>query len=728
MSQVRLARALCALALLVCVAAPHALADVTPNPTMLRDPDVNATHIVFVYAGDLWAVPRAGGVATPLASPPGAEANPRFSPDGKSIAFVGNYDGDRDLYTLPLEGGVPHRVTYHSTNETLADWAGDGSLIYYAFGQQTGQSHTELFTVSPKGGLPVQLPVPYGAKASIDAKGEWLAYTPWTRDQRTWKRYRGGMATDIWLFNLKTFESRKITDWEGTDTEPMWLGDKLYYLSDREEPFRRNVWSFDPATGTHEQVTRFKDYDIRYAAMGPGAKGQGEIVLQNGASLYLLDLASGKLNEVKVSIPGARPTLRAQTVDASKFMESYAISPSGKRVAAGARGDIWTLPAKNGAPRNLTRTSGAAERYPSWSPDGRWIAYSSDESGEYEIYVTQADGMGETRQLTKRRKTFYESVDWSPDSKKVTYQDRAGNLWIYDLDEEEETFVIKDDFAGTPSLAWSHDSRYVAFAMAKGEGYNSGIFVYDADEGGEPRRITSDYFGASAPAFDRKGEYLVYASTQHASRLSTMPSSARPGSTPIATRIARRRSAASKDGKSPLPMAPSATTRKRSRTRRRTTTKRRATKARTRQEGRRRTARRRTTTQRTTAKRRRRTSRRPVDLDRHRGLRAPASSCCPPSIAGNFSSLSFNDKVSGKLIYVRKLPRTWLRRRGLEPDLGLLGPRGARGEDHRIDDVDWRATRSRRTARSLLVLKNGKPGTSSSVGPGRQQDGEQAGR
>lgn len=223
-----------------------ASAEIEPHAGMLLYPDVGTDNIVFVYANDLWVVDREGGQAVPLASPPGQEQHPKFSPDGSTIAFMGNYDGDRDLYTIPVDGGVPHRVTHHPTAETLCDWTPDGGLLFFAPGMSDMPVTNQVFVVDAEGGLPNQLPVPYGTVAALSPDGEWLAYTPNTRDTHTWKRYRGGMATDIWLFNLSTHQSIRATDWEGTDTRPMWFGEKLYYLSDRGEHHRLNIWRYDP--------------------------------------------------------------------------------------------------------------------------------------------------------------------------------------------------------------------------------------------------------------------------------------------------------------------------------------------------------------------------------------------------------------------------------------------------------------------------------------------------
>lgn len=505
-------RAAILLSLLMALSTFAAMAEVEPHPGMLRDPDIGQTHIVFSYAQDLWLVPREGGMARPLASPEGSELRPRFSADGKQIAFVGNYDGNRDLYVIPVDGGIPYRVTHHPDTEVLNDWTPDGDLLFFFSGLASYRIQ-ELYTVDAKGGMYQKLPVPWGSKGSIDAKGEWLAYTQHTRDMRTWKRYRGGMATDLWLFNLETYESRKVTDWEGTDTEPMWHGSTLYYLSDRGKAHRMNVWSFDPVAGTHEQLTTFSDFDIKYASIGPGPDGQGEIVLQNGPALYALDLGSKTLREVKVTIPGDRPTLRPRYVDASEFITSWSISPSGKRAVVSARGDVWTLPKEHGTPMRIEGGASSAERNPSWSPDARHVAYFSDASGEYELYVTQADGRGETKRLTKGEKVHYYNILWSPKSDRIAFTDNAARIFVYDMESEKTQLIAQDPWAARGGLSWSADGRFLAYDLSLDSAVRA-IFLHDF-ETGETHQLTSGVFNDSNPTFDRKGEYLVYNSNRH---------------------------------------------------------------------------------------------------------------------------------------------------------------------------------------------------------------------
>ena len=494
-------------------ASPLLAQDNDKHAGMFRYPDVGKDHIIFVYANDIWIVDKKGGVARPVVSPDGQEQFPKFSPDGEHIAFVGNYEGDRDLYTVATSGGIPMRVTHHPGNERLQDWTPNGELMFAFNGLSGNPAHQQLFTVPADGGMPEQMPVPYGASGSVSPDGQWLAYTPNTRDFRTWKRYRGGLATDIWLFNLNTNESRKVTDWEGTDTSPMWHKEMLYYLSDKGEQERLNIWKYNPRTDEHEQLTEFSDNDVKFPSMGVTDVGRAEIVFQLGSQIHLLDVSSKRTRAVDITVPGARETLRPKVVDASDLMMSGGISSTGKRVVAEARGDIWTVPVENGAPRQLTNTSGASERLPSWSPDGRWVSYFSDEDGEYELYLTQSDGKGETRQLTDGNQTYFMSSSWSPDSKTIYAIDKAGKMMLIDVETGEVNEFDREPMANPVSVSWSHDSRWITYAKSKENAFTTSIWIYDTQTG-DKHEVTSGFFSDSDPAFSRKGDYLFYSSNR----------------------------------------------------------------------------------------------------------------------------------------------------------------------------------------------------------------------
>ncbi|MEM9063917.1 MAG: S41 family peptidase [Planctomycetota bacterium] len=483
-----------------------------PHAGMLRHPDVGPDQIVFRYADDIWRVDKEGGTAVRVAGPLGAETTPKFSPDGSAVAFVGNYDGNEDIYIIPTAGGQPVRMTYHSAGEGLTDWGHDGRLVYQSMSLSPSWRMPKLFTIDPDGGPPAALAIPYGDNGTISENGEWLAYTPHARDHNTWKRYKGGWASDIWLFHLKNNSSRRITDWEGTDSIPMWRGNSVYYLSDQGDDHRLNIWVYDLADESRRQVTAFTDFDVKWPSIGMGGHA-GEIVFQLGPELRLLDLATEESRVVNVRIPGDRPTLRPRVVDASKKIMSSDISPTGMRAVFSARGDIWTVPAKHGSARNLTATPGVAERDPSWSPNGRWIAYLSDATGDYELYLTQSDGKGETRQLTNDGATFRHKPVWSPNSEQIAFADKTGKMFHHEIDVGTTTLIDTDPHGSLLTPNWAPDSRWIAYSKTSKSRNISSIWIYNV-ESGENVRVTSDMFNDFDPVFDREGEYLYFGSNR----------------------------------------------------------------------------------------------------------------------------------------------------------------------------------------------------------------------
>ena len=488
------------------------------NARMLRYPDVSATQITFVYAGDIWVAPKSGGPAMRLSSPKGEESFPRFSPDGSEIAFSGNYDGNMDIYVVPAGGGLPRRLTYHGDPDRMLEWYPDGKSLLFATSRTSEKDRfNKLYKISAKGGLPQPLPVPYGEFGAISPDGKTLAYIPISVDFRTWKRYRGGMNSAIWLFDLETFAAKDITGNDSANSQPLWHGSTLYFLSDRDKNKRSNIWAYDTKKNSFRQVTHFEDFDIHFPNIGPE-----DIVFENSGRLYLLDLATEKYAEVQIQVLTDRATLKARLEDVSKAAHEADISPNAKRAVFEARGDIFTVPAEHGVVRNLTRSSGTAERYPAWSPDGKSIAYFSDRSGEYELTLRAADGTGAEEVLTKLGPGFRYRPCWSPDSKKIAFIDQAMRMWLYDLDKKETIQIGKQlwlyhDSLSSFKFSWSKDSRWIAFTQDLENRYGA-IALYDTRER-KLQVVTSGNYSDENPIFDPDGKYLYYRSGRQFSPL-----------------------------------------------------------------------------------------------------------------------------------------------------------------------------------------------------------------
>lgn len=464
-----------------------------------RDPAVSRTHVVFVEAGQLWVVPRSGGAAMRLTDTAGNKSSPRFSPDGTRVAFTSG-----DLYTVDLRGGAPKRVTYVTGEAVLTQWTEDDRLLFFTSAESFSPIEMQLFTVSPRGGLPVKLPLAHGAEGALDRTGAWLAYTPqWPNPLiANWKRYRGGSAPDVWLLNLHTRASRKLTEWHGLDRRPMWGGAALYYLSDGGAEGRANIWRYDTTSGTRRQVTHFADYDVRNASIGPDA-----IVFELGPDLRLLDLRSERSSVIPIKTP--EPEL-VREVDASRFITST--TSAGGTTLLEARGDLWVL-TSGGAPRNLTATSGAFEREAALRPDGRAVAYWSDAIGEYQLYIRQLDHQTAPAPLTTYTSGFRYRPVWSPDGKRLAFAEQTGAIVVYDIAARRATQVdIEPRTAGIEptELAWSADSSWLAYTRT-GANRLSAIWRYDVATGARTP-LTSEFFNASTPLFDAVGEHLFFIS------------------------------------------------------------------------------------------------------------------------------------------------------------------------------------------------------------------------
>ena len=491
----------------------------SPDAVLLRTPDISAERVVFRYAGDLWTVPREGGTATRLTSAQGLEDRPSFSPDGSQVAFVADYDGGRDIYVVGADGGTPRRVTFHPGRETLAGWDPSGESLLYFSSEASGIARApRIFRISVDGGTPEPLPVPYGTFAAIDATGSWLAYTPNSRENRTWRRYRGGMAQDIWLFHLESGESRRVTDDPGTDRMPMWNGSKLIFQSDRGDAGIANLFEYDPESGDTRALTSLATSGARFPSIGPK-----DIVFEQSGGLFRFDLESEEIVRIPVAIPGDRAQLRPVLRDLSDAITAWTPSRTGKRLAVEARGEIFSVPVEKGATRNLTRSSGIAERAPSLSPDGRWVAYWSDRSGEYELTLKRADGStfegadesGE-RRLTATRKDWKRRVDWSPDSSMVAWSNHDGSLRVLAIDEGPDTEprrFFDARYPGYLQMSWSPDSSWITWSTTAEESELDAIYLYNV-KADTTHRVTSALFDDSEPVFSRDGKWLFFHSAR----------------------------------------------------------------------------------------------------------------------------------------------------------------------------------------------------------------------
>jgi tricorn protease len=482
---------------------------------MMRQPTVSATQIAFVYAGDIWVVDKAGGVAVRLSSPKGEESFPRFSPDGSLLAFTGDYDGNEDMYVMPADGGLPQRLTHHGAQDRVLNWYPDGKSILYATSMTSPKNRfNEIYRVSAQGGLPRKLPIPYGEFGAISPDGKTLAYVPISVDFRTWKRYRGGMNPDIWLFDLEKLTARNLTRSPAADSVPMWRDDStLYFLSDRDENKRFNLWACDLKRDKVRQVTFFKEFDVHFPSIGPS-----DIVFENAGRLYLLDLQNEKSHEVEIRVVTDRATLKPRYENVSRSIQDATISPTGKRALFSARGEIFSAPAEHGVVRNLTHSSGVAERYPAWSPDGKWIAYFSDRTGEYELTVRQAEstsGTNEVREqsLTKLGPGFRYTPQWSPDSKKIAFIDKAMRINLFDFEGKTNQVIARQLWMYHGELqrfavGWSPDSRWIAWAQDQDNRY-SAIALYDC-KSNQLHQVTSGHYNDELPVFDPDGKYLFF--------------------------------------------------------------------------------------------------------------------------------------------------------------------------------------------------------------------------
>jgi len=464
---------------------------------MLHEPDLSSTHVVFVYAGDLWTASINGGVATQITTHPGIESTPKYSPDGSWIAFSGEYDGNRDVFVIPAEGGIPKRLTWHPGSDQVQGWTPDGKNILFSSSRFHPNRRSQLFTVSLKGGYPKQLPIPKMSLADYSPDGKFIAYTPVSNAFASWKRYRGGRTTPIWIINTDDWTYVEIPHQIASDTYPSWLGNTVYFLSDRN--LDMNLFAYDTGTGKVTQLESKKGADIKYLSAGTD-----RLVFAREGYLYIYDPATRKTSQLIVTVPSDDVHIRPHYLNVEKEIRNHGISPTGKRALFEAHGEILTVPAKKGDIRNLTQTPGVMERYPVWSPDGKYIAFFSDESGEYALHIVDQLGTGTVKKINIKRPTFFYNPQWSPDSKKIAFRDKKGEIMICDIDSEKITIV--DDMSSGP--CWSPDSKWIAYTKRLDNRFGV-IWVYNLKDHSK-YQITDGMSDASGAVFDADGQYLFF--------------------------------------------------------------------------------------------------------------------------------------------------------------------------------------------------------------------------
>jgi tricorn protease len=479
-------------------------------------PAIDAKSVVFGYAGDLWVVDRAGGNARRLTAGVGLEAHPVISPDGSQVAFAGQYDGNLDVYVVPMEGGEPRRLTYHPDPDLPVAWTPDGKSVLFRSTRASHGRFTKLFTVAAVGGPESDLPLPMAEQASYSPDGAKLAYVPFTNTRGfpggyiAWKKYRGGSVPFIWIADLKTSAVSPVPHTDSNDFNPMWVGDKVYFISDRDGS--ATLYSYDTKSKKIENLLPPNGVDIKSASACADA-----IVLCRIDGMSIYDLKTQKASKLEVAVRSDLPAARARFEKIAKHIQKADLSPTGARIVIEARGEILTTPAEKGDARNLTGSPGVADRDPAWSPDGKSVAYFSDESGEYELHVKQQNGLGETKKYRLGdAPSFYYSPVWSPDSKKIAYNDKRKNLWYLDLKTGKSTKVDVDplNLGSPPTPSWSPDSQWLAYARSLKSAMGA-LFLYSL-ETNKSHQVTDGMSDVARVEFDKSGKYLYFTASTDA--------------------------------------------------------------------------------------------------------------------------------------------------------------------------------------------------------------------
>jgi tricorn protease len=494
---------------------------------LLRQPTISGDTVVFVYGGDLWTVAAGGGEARRLTAFAGSEHFPVLSPDGSRIAFSGEYAGTRQIYVMPVGGGEPRQLTFYPDvgpmpprggwDNVPIDWTADGKILFRSNRTPYGQRISRYFVVDPtSGGLPQALQIPEGGPASLSPDGSRLAYSIKSREYRTWKRYQGGRAQDVWIYDLTADTIERLTTYSGTDSFPMWVDDTVYFVSDRaavgsDQARTLNIFAYDLASKQIRQVTSFSDYDCLWPS-----RGGREIIFENGGYLYILDTTTDALRKLAVTINDDRPHARPCYKNVAEQIDSAQISPSGKRAVFSARGEVFSVPAKHGDIDNLTRSPGVRERLVDWSPDGVYISYLSEAPGDYELFLRKYHEDEPPVQVTSDTDAWITGYLWSPDSTKIMLTDTKNRLQILDVASRKLTTVDRGRYSRIGDLTWSGDSRWVAYCK-RNQSRVSSIWIYSLEEDG-PHQLTSDRYDDFGPAFDMQGEYLYFISQREYNR------------------------------------------------------------------------------------------------------------------------------------------------------------------------------------------------------------------
>ena len=492
---------------------------------LLRFPDIHMNTVVFVHGEDIWTVPVEGGTATRLTIHDGQERFPKFSPDGELIAFTGDYDGNSDVYVMSRHGGDITRVTVHPGNDAVVGWHPSSGKILFSSGRDSFSRFVRLFLINPDGTGLEAVPIHEAAWGSYSMDGKRIAYNRVPRAFRTWKRYQGGNEQNVYIYDVESKKDGMFTDWAGTDRTPMWGGATIYFSSDRDRTL--NLYSLDPATGDVTQLTSHSEYDVRRPSIGPApasvsSKMEYAVVYEHGGELYYYETYKGETKSIPVEVKADAPEARPYMKDVSGSVNGIDISPSGKRALVTARGEVFTVPRENGQTRNLTRSSGARDKDAAWSPDGHHIAWISDESGEYEIWMGDPKGDSAPVKLTGHKDGYRHTLRWSPDSKKIAFADQTLRCWIIDVASKKLTEVDKAEYEHVDvsvdlkpiyDFTWSPDSRYLAYSKLTAELVYQ-VFVYDVGAG--KAHLASDgLFNDFGPAWSRDGKRLFFISNRH---------------------------------------------------------------------------------------------------------------------------------------------------------------------------------------------------------------------